>query len=52
MNTSIERTANEFVIDIIEEAMQKFNLTYEKLEQILVESRYMEMFNDTELMIV
>lgn len=51
MDINVERVATEFVIEIVEEAMDRYNLTYEELEPILKKTGYLKKFDDTELMV-
>lgn len=44
--------ATEFMCDIITTAMSKYDITFDKLVEILVKIGYWEMFNDTNLMVV
>lgn len=44
-----EWVATSFVIEIIEEAMKKFNLTYDELNRVLKRMNYWELFNDSEI---
>lgn len=44
-----EKVATSFVIEIIEEAMKKFNLTYDELNRVLKRMNYWELFNNSEI---
>lgn len=44
-----ERLATSFVIDIVEEAMKRFSITYEELDKVLRKMNYWEVFNDSEV---
>ena len=44
-----EKVATSFVVEIIEEAMKKFNLTYDELNRVLKRMNYWELFNNSEI---
>lgn len=49
MTENEEWIATSFVIEIIEEAMKKFNITYDELNRVLKRMNYWEKFNDSEV---
>ena len=45
----VDRVATEFTIEIVEEALKRFNITYDKLDTILRDLGYWERLNDSEV---
>ena len=52
MYTTEDKVVTKFVIDIIETAIDRFQITYERVVEVLTELRYWELFNDTEVSVV
>lgn len=43
------RVATEFTIEIVDEALKRFNITYDRLDTILKDLGYWERLNDSEV---
>ncbi len=42
-----DEIATEFVVDVITEAMKRFSITYNKVDDILTRLKYWDLFNDS-----